>query len=97
MGVSIDKTITEFVLKELGQRGLDVVAASFDGKSHPRITTGMTGEPQTVIQLAKQHWKRMKDIKTINEFYECIKNQENQGVPRLALLALQKLHTLRYS
>ena len=57
LGVDVDKKVTEHVLEELQRRELNVVASSFDGKSHQRVTTGLKGEPHTLIQLAKDHWK----------------------------------------
>lgn len=101
LGCEIDKAVTEYVLNELKRRGLDVVASSFDGKSHPRVTTGMKGEPQTLIQLAKQHWKTVKELKTVeevrNKFYLEREKQRKQTskVPRLTLLALEKVTQLR--
>ena len=89
--------MTEHVLEELQRRELNVVASSFDGKSHQRVTTGLKGEPQTLIQLAKDHWKNMKKIKTVHEIQLKLDSEENglRAVPRLALIALRKLTGLR--
>ena len=95
--MKVDKTITEFVLAELKRRGLNVVATSFDGKSHQRVTQGMHGEAQTVVQLVKDHWKSAKEVKTVQELQERIADQHavSSEVPRLALMALEKVTELR--
>ena len=61
----------------------------------------MKGEPQTLIQLAKQHWRALKELKTVEEVKNKfqLEREKRRGpgskVPRLALLALEKITTLR--
>ena len=94
LSVEVDKTITEHVLTELRRRNLNVVACSFDGKSHLRVSTGMKGEPQTYMQVVRNHWDECKKVKTVQELID-VTAEETGEVKRLSLLCLLRIHRLR--
>ncbi|XP_063685364.1 uncharacterized protein LOC134819365 [Bolinopsis microptera] len=94
LSVEVDKTITEHVLTELRRRNLNVVACSFDGKSHLRVSTGMKGEPQTYMQVVRNHWDECKKVKTVQDLID-VTAEETGEVKRLSLLCLLRIHRLR--
>jgi len=74
--------------------GSTVVACSFDGKSHLRVSTGMKVEPHTYMQVARNHWDECKKVKNVQELIE-ITAEETGKVKRLSLLCLLRIHRLR--
>lgn len=88
--------ITAHVITELRNRGLNVVAAACDGKSHPRIARDKDGTPMTYREALKQHWHEVKKIKSIEDVkLACTASETENSVMRLSYLCLKTITRIR--
>ena len=74
-------------------QGLNIVATSFDGKSHGRIVRDDEARPTTATELQRQMWTNASDISR-EEIITFLESHQG-GVKRLELICLFRIEELR--
>lgn len=73
---------------------MNIVATSFDGKSHGRIVRDDEGRPATATEIQRQMWSSAGNMGR-EEIIAFLKFHESPGVHRLELICLLRIEDLR--